>query len=82
MLARGVIAKLATVIAVAGLSACATPKEKPKPGAIRINENPFPSTYAPYGGASTLIRGATICWSMARSRRSAAPISARRKARP
>ena len=60
MLARGVIAKLATVIAVAGLSACATPKEKPKPGAIRINENPFPSTYAPYGGVPTLIRGATI----------------------
>ena len=51
---------LATVLAVAGLSACAAPQVKPKPGAVRINENPFPSTYHPYGGVPTLIRGATI----------------------
>src|SRR5688500_19078694 len=57
----GVFARLAVAVAVAGLSACMTaPKEKPKPGAIRIHENPFPSTYAPYGSVPTLIRGATI----------------------
>ena len=27
---------------------------------VRINQNPFPSTYKPYPGATTLIRGATI----------------------
>ena len=47
------------LIAAASLSACATP-EKPKPGAIRINENPYPSKYQPYGSVPTLIRGATI----------------------
>ena len=58
----GGFARLAAVIAVASLSACVVPtaKEKPKPGAIRINENPYPSTYHPYGGVPTLIRGATI----------------------
>ncbi len=38
----------------------ATPPAKPKPGAIRINENPYPSTYQPYGGVPTLIRNATV----------------------
>jgi len=58
----GGFARLAAVIAVASLSACVVPtaKEKPKPGAIRINENPYPSTYHPYGSVPTLIRGATI----------------------
>ncbi len=50
---------LAAVLAVAGLSACATP-QKPTPGTIRINENPYPSTYVRYASAPTLIRGATI----------------------
>ncbi|RIX27070.1 amidohydrolase [Sphingomonas edaphi] len=49
----------AAIIAVAGLTACST-QEKQKPGAIRINKDPFPSTYQPYGGVPTLIRGATI----------------------
>ncbi|MFL6738493.1 MAG: amidohydrolase, partial [Sphingomicrobium sp.] len=41
------------------LSGCAMP-EKPKPGAIRINENPYPSTYQPYGSVPTLIRNAIV----------------------
>src|SRR6478609_11768938 len=45
-----------------GLAGCATlaPPAKSKPGEIRINENPYPSTYHPYGGVPTLIRGATV----------------------
>ena len=52
---------LAAILAL-GLAGCAAvaPPAKPKPGAIRINENPFPSTYQPYGSVPTLIRGATI----------------------
>ena len=57
---RGGLKGLATLLVVAGLSACATPKEPPKPGSFRIKDNPFPSTYHPYGGVPTLIRGATI----------------------
>jgi imidazolonepropionase-like amidohydrolase len=59
MRSKGGLIRLAAVLAVASLSACAV-KEKPKPGAIRINENPYPSTYQPYGSNPTLIRGATI----------------------
>jgi len=56
----GGLTRLAAVVAVAGLPACVAPQEKSKPGAIRINEDPYPSTYRPYGGVPTLIRGATI----------------------
>ncbi len=49
----------AAIIAVAGLGAC-TAQPKPKPGEIRINQNPYPSTYHAYGSVPTLIRGATI----------------------
>ena len=45
------------VAAVLALTACAPAT---KPGSIRINANPFPSTYARYPGAATLIRGATV----------------------
>jgi len=47
------------LIAALCLSGCAM-QEKPKPGAIRINENPYPSTYQPYGSVPTLIRNATV----------------------
>ena len=49
----------AAICVVAGLGACAV-QPKPKPGEIRINLNPYPSTYQPYGSVPTLIRGATI----------------------
>ena len=48
------------VFLAALLSACVTPPEPPTPGSVRIDENPFPSTYVRYPGAPTLIRGATI----------------------
>ncbi len=41
-----------------GLRGCATPPPKAPP--IRINEDPYPSTYARYPGAVTVIRGATV----------------------
>ena len=41
------------------LGGCATtPPHKAAP--IRINDDPYPSTYAPYPGAPTVIRGATV----------------------
>ena len=43
--------------AVLALAACTQPS---KPGSIRINADPFPSTYARYPAATTLIRGATV----------------------
>ena len=56
---QGGFARLVAAIAVASLAGCAI-KEKPKPGEIRIAQNPYPSTYQPYGGVPTLIRGATV----------------------
>jgi imidazolonepropionase-like amidohydrolase len=47
----------AVAAAVLALAACAPAT---KPGSIKINANPFPSTYARYPGAVTLIRGATV----------------------
>jgi imidazolonepropionase-like amidohydrolase len=55
----GVLRLAAAIFAVASLGACAT-QPKSKPGEIRINENPYPSTYQPYGSNPTLIRGATV----------------------
>ena len=47
--------------AVRALSACAAAPEKPRPAAaIRINEDPFPSTYQRYPGVLTVIRHATV----------------------
>ena len=51
---------LAAVLSVASLSACVAPQEKPKPGSVRIAENPYPSTYVRYPGVPTLIRGAMV----------------------
>ena len=50
---------LGALLAILVVAGCAT-TPPPKPGSIRINENPYPSTYQPYGGVPTLIRGATI----------------------
>ena len=47
--------------AALALGACASMQAKPKPApAVRINEDPYPSTYERYPGVPTLIRGATI----------------------
>ena len=60
MLKGGTCKRIATaLIAVAVLGGCAI-KEKPKPGSVRIAQNPFPSTYHAYGSVPTLIRGATV----------------------
>ncbi|WP_037501060.1 amidohydrolase [Sphingomonas jaspsi] len=51
----------AAVLAAAVLTGCATaPQPAPKALAVRINENPYPSTYERYPGVPTLIRNATI----------------------
>ena len=52
---------LAITAASVALSACAALEAKPKPAAaIRINEDPYPSTYQRYPGALTVIRHATV----------------------
>jgi len=50
-------------LALAMLGGCAQLGAKPKPApapAVRINEDPYPSTYHRYPGAVTAIRGATV----------------------
>ena len=50
---------VASIFAAALLGACAsTPPKKAPP--VRINLDPYPSTYHPYPGALTVIRNATI----------------------
>ena len=50
---------LATAVAL--LSGCAALAPKAKPAAaVRVNENPYPSTYERYPGALTIIRHATV----------------------
>jgi len=53
---------LGAIAAVAlTLGGCAALEEKPKPApAIRINEDPYPSTYQRYPGALTVVRHATV----------------------
>jgi len=52
---------LAIAAASLALCACAALEEKPKPAAaIRINEDPYPSTYQRYPGVLTVIRHATV----------------------
>ena len=53
---------LATVsLAAVLLSGCAAMEAKPAPApAVRINENPYPSTYVRYPGVLTVIRHATV----------------------
>ena len=56
----GLIAAL-TLVAAAALSGCAELAPKPKLAPpIRINQDPYPSTYVRYPGAVTVIRNATV----------------------
>ena len=58
MLARGGLALLLAATAAGG---CATAKKPaPKAPPVRINQDPYPSTYNRYPGAVTVIRGATV----------------------
>jgi imidazolonepropionase-like amidohydrolase len=60
MLGRGALAAQAVAAALM-LPGCAALAPKPKPAPpIRINQDPYPSTYVRYPGAPTLIRGATV----------------------
>ena len=47
-------------LGLAGCVSIAPLPPKSKPGTVRIAENPYPSTYRPYGGVPTLIRNATV----------------------
>ena len=47
-------------VAASLLGGCAAKTPPPKAPPIRINEDPYPSTYSRYSGAPTVIRGATI----------------------
>ena len=49
----------AAVLAAALLSGCVVQPKTVAPR-VKINANPFPSTYARYPGATTVIRGATV----------------------
>ena len=55
---RGGLAAVAATAMLAGCAAFEEPKTLAKP--VRINQNPFPSTYAPYPGTPTVIRNATV----------------------
>jgi imidazolonepropionase-like amidohydrolase len=58
MSSRGVFAALVTISALTG---CAALEGGPKgPPPVRINEDPYPSTYARYPGVPTVIRHATV----------------------
>jgi imidazolonepropionase-like amidohydrolase len=46
-----------TLLVLGGCASLSPPKKAP---AVQINEDPYPSTYAPYPGVPTAIRGATI----------------------
>ncbi len=60
MIPRGALASSA-MVAAALLSGCAAFAPKPKPAPpIRINQDPYPSTYVRYPGAVTAIRNATV----------------------
>jgi imidazolonepropionase-like amidohydrolase len=53
--------RFASLLAAAVLSGCAASTPAPKAtSAVRINLDPFPSTYHRYPGAVTAIRGATV----------------------
>jgi imidazolonepropionase-like amidohydrolase len=51
-------ARIAVVLLAAAIAGCVTPPKKAP--AIRINEDPYASTYVRYPGAVTVIRGATV----------------------
>ena len=53
---RGFVAAAAAACFIAG---CAT-TEPPKAAPVRINEDPYPSTYVRYPGVLTVIRHATV----------------------
>ncbi|MEO7814188.1 MAG: amidohydrolase [Sphingomicrobium sp.] len=48
------------ILAASMLGGCAAKTPPPKAHPIRINEDPYPSTYTRYPGAVTVIRGATV----------------------
>ena len=50
---------VATGLMAAAVAGCAATPPPKKP-AIRINEDPYASTYVRYPGAATVIRGATV----------------------
>jgi imidazolonepropionase-like amidohydrolase len=58
MRAGGIAAAALALLAVSGCAALA-PKPKPAPP-IKINQDPYPSTYQRYPGLPTVIRGATV----------------------
>src|SRR6476469_7741737 len=58
-LVRGALGAVALIASV--LPGCAMLEPKPKPApAVRINEDPYPSTYVRYPGVLTVIRHATV----------------------
>jgi len=55
-----IAAAAAAALTVSTLAACASLSPPKKAAAIRVNEDPFPSTYVPYPGVPTVIRNATV----------------------
>jgi len=51
---------LAALLGSLALSACASMSDKPAEPAVRINEDPYPSTYVRYPGVVTVVRHATL----------------------
>jgi len=55
-----IAAAAAAALTVSTLAGCASLSPPKKAAAVRINEDPFPSTYARYPGVPTVIRNATV----------------------
>ena len=58
MRGSAIVGAAVAAVLLTGCAATTSPSAKAAP--LRINENPYPSTYTRYPGAVTVIRGATV----------------------
>ena len=58
MRGSAIVGAAVAAVLLTGCAATTSPPAKAAP--LRINENPYPSTYTRYPGAATVIRGATV----------------------
>ena len=59
MIGARIVGAAVLALVVASCAETPPPKKAARPS-VRINDNPYPSTYVRYPGVPTLIRGATL----------------------